>query len=215
MVMEEEFEISHRDIGFAVGSCFMIGTPLIALGACAKQVMQPATLLLILGVSVTLCCLLIFHFPADALHLHGTSSLCLLLSADTLIFPAASTLGGIIQGLALGYAIIPGSRIYSSSVAIIASDMLVSGVGRFMSMPISRLLVANGGRDAYAAVQLGMSILSLLSCIKVLPAVRLLVPSSSSSKSSSRAPSRLPSRPPTPDGRASAKRYPERRGRPS
>ena len=201
MVMEEEFEISHRDIGFAVGSCFMIGTPLIALGACAKQVMQPATLLLILGVSVTLCCLLIFHFPADALHLHGTSSLCLLLSADTLIFPAASTLGGIIQGLALGYAIIPGSRIYSSSVAIIASDMLVSGVGRFMSMPISRLLVANGGRDAYAAVQLGMSILSLLSCIKVLPAVRLLVPVSTASRSSSRAPSRPPT--PPPDGRAS------------
>ena len=91
--------------------------------------------------------------------------------------------------------------------------MLVSGVGRFLSMPISRLIVTSGGRDAYAAVQFGMSCLSLLSCISVLPAV--LVPSSSSSKSSSRAPSRLPSRPPTPDGRASAKRYPERRGRPS
>lgn len=215
MVMEEEFEISHRDIGFAVGSCFMIATPLIMLGAFAKQVMQPATLVLSLGVSVTVLCLLIFHFPADALHLHGTSALCLLLSADTLIYPAALTLGGIIQGLALGYAIIPGSRIYSSSVAIIASEMLVSGVGRFMSMPVSRLLVANGGRDAYAAVQVGMSILSLLSCIKVLPAVRLLVPVSTASRSSSRAPSRPTSRPPTPppDGRASpsAKRWTERR----
>ena len=56
--MEEEFEISHRDIGFAVGSCFMIATPLIMLGAFAKQVMQPATLVLSLGVSVTVLCLL-------------------------------------------------------------------------------------------------------------------------------------------------------------
>ena len=214
MVMEQEFEISHRDIGFAVGSCFMIATPLIMLGAYAKQVLQPATLVLSLGVAVPLCCLLIFHFPADALHLHGTSSLGLLLSADTLIYPSALTLGSIIQGLALGYAIIPGSRIYSSSVAVIASEILISGVGRFMSMPISRLLVANGGRDTYAAVQLGMSILSLLSCIKVLPAVRLLVPVSTASRSSSRAPSRPTSRPPTPppDGRASqsAKRYIDR-----
>ena len=62
MVMEQEFEISHRDIGFAVGSCFMIATPLIVLGAYAKQVLQPATLLLSLGTAVTVLCLLIFHF---------------------------------------------------------------------------------------------------------------------------------------------------------
>ena len=145
--------------------------------------------------------------PAEALHLNDTGSLAFLLSADTLIYPAALTLGGIIQGLALGYAIIPGSRTYSSVVAILGGEMLVSGVGRFLSMPISRLIVTSGGRDAYAAVQFGMSCLSLLSCISVLPAVRLLVPSSSSSKwLSSRAPSRPPSRPPTPDRRASAKR---------
>lgn len=207
MLMEQEFEISHRDIGFAVGSCFMIATPLIVLGAYAKQVLQPATLLLSLGTAVTVLCLLIFHFPAEALHLNDTGSLAFLLSADTLIYPAALTLGGIIQGLALGYAIIPGSRTYSSVVAILGGEMLVSGVGRFLSMPISRLIVTSGGRDAYAAVQFGMSCLSLLSCISVLPAVRLLVPSSSSSKwLSSRAPSRPPSRPPTPDRRASAKR---------
>ena len=210
MVMEQEFEISHRDIGFAVGSCFMIATPLVVLGAYAKQVMHPATLLLGLGTAVAVLCLLIFHFPADALHLHHTGSLAFLLSADTLIYPSALTLGGMFQGLALGYAIIPGSRTYSSVVAILGGEMLVSGVGRFMSMPVSRLLVANGGRDAYAAVQFGMSCLSLLSCISVLPAVRLLVPVSTASRSSSRAPSRPPSRPPSPGPDAEARKTGER-----
>ena len=192
MVMEQEFEISQRDIGFAVGSCFMIATPLIVIGAYAKQVMHPTTLLVGLGVAMPCLCLLIFHFPAEFLHVRGTAGLALLLSADTLIYPVAMLLGGIIEGLALGYAIIPGSRTYSSAVAVIGRE-LVSGVARFIAMPISRLIVASGGRDSYAAVQFGLSCLSLLSCILVLPAVRLLVPTSSSSNSSSRAPSRQPS----------------------
>ena len=200
MVMEQEFEISHRDIGFAVGSCFMIATPLIMLGAIvlAKQVVHPATMLVSLGVAVTVLCLLIFHTPAEVLHLHGTACLALLLSADTLIYPTAMTVGGIVQGLALGYAIIPSSQFYSSAVAILGNEMLVSG-GRFMSMPISRLIVASGGRNAYAAAQFGMATLSLLSCIRVVPAVRLLVPSASS-RSSSQASSRASSRPPSPNG---------------
>ena len=108
------------------------------------------------------------------------------------------TVGGIVQGLALGYAIIPSSQFYSSAVAILGNEMLVSG-GRFMSMPISRLIVASGGRNAYAAAQFGMATLSLLSCIRVVPAVRLLVPSASS-RSSSQASSRASSRPPSPNG---------------
>jgi hypothetical protein len=172
MVMEEEFEISHREIGLAVGSCFIIATPLMVLGAFAKKVANPSTLLISLSVAVAVLCLLIFHFPADALHLRDTASLAFLLAADTLIYPAAMTLGGMLQGLALGYAIIPRSRVYSSSVAVIGGEMLVSGVGRFLSMPISRLLVANCGRDTYAGVQFGMACLSLLSCIRIAPVVR-------------------------------------------
>lgn len=174
MVMQEEFEISDRDIGFAVGSCFIIATPFVVLGGFAKQVMKPSTLTVVLGFLVVFLCVLIFHFPAELLHLRDTASLAFLLVADTLIYPAALTLGGVVQGLALGYAIIPGSRIYSSAVAIGLSEMLASGVGRFLSMPLSRLIVARGGRDTYAGVQLGMAFLSLLSCIRLAPTVRFL-----------------------------------------
>jgi hypothetical protein len=187
MVMEEEFEISHREIGLAVGSCFIIATPLMVLGAFAKKVANPSTLLISLSVAVAVLCLLIFHFPADALHLRDTASLAFLLAADTLIYPAAMTLGGMLQGLALGYAIIPRSRVYSSSVAVIGGEMLVSGVGRFLSMPISRLLVANCGRDTYAGVQFGMACLSLLSCIRIAPVVRTLVQQDAISRASSAA----------------------------
>lgn len=185
MVMEEEFEISNREIGLAVGSCFIIATPLMVLGAFAKKVADPPTLLISLAVAVAVLCLLIFHFPADALRLRDTASLAFLLAADTLIYPAAMTLGGMLQGLALGYAIIPRSRVYSSSVAVIGGQMLVSDLSRFLSMPISRLLVANGGRDTYAAVQFVMACLSLLSCIRIAPVVRTLVQQDAISRASS------------------------------
>ena len=197
MVMEQEYEISSRDVGFAVGSCFMIATPLIVLGAHAQQKLRPETLLVGLGTSLVTLCALIFHFPAKLLHLTSKESLFLLLSVDTIVYPAAQIVGGMIQGLTLAYAIIPGSKTYSSTVAVLAGEM-GTGIGRFLSMPVSRLLVASGGRDLYAAVQFGLAFVSLLSCIKMIPALRLLTPSACTVNALSRPSSRPPSRPPSP-----------------
>ena len=193
MVMEQEYEISRRDVGFAVGSCFMIATPLMVLGAFAQQKLRPETILVGLGTSLVALCTLIFHFPAKLLHFTSKKSLFLLLSVDTLVYPAAQILGGMIQGLTLAYAIVPGSKLYSTAVAVLAGEV-GTGIGRFLSMPISRMLVANGGRDLYAAVQLGMAFISLLGCFKMVPALRLLAPSASKVNSLSRPPSRPPSR---------------------
>jgi len=197
MVLEQEYEISSRDVGFAIGSCFMVATPLIVLGALAQQKFRPETLLVGLGITLVALCVLIFHFPAKLLHLTSKASLFLLLSVDTIVYPAAQIVGGMIQGLTLAYAIIPGSKTYSSTVAVLAGEM-GTGIGRFLSMPVSRLLVASGGRDLYAAVQVGLAFCSLLGCIKMIPALRLLAPSAWDVNALSRPGSRQSSRPPSP-----------------
>ena len=198
MIMEQEYDISPKDVGIAVGATFLIAAPLMVIGAHLQQHVRPETLLICFSAMVAALCVLIFRFPAEIFHLNHTGCISLLLSVGTLVYPAAQILGGMIQGLAFAHAIIPGSRTYSLAVAVIAGEMLVQGVGRFMSMPISRLIVASAGRDAYAAVQLGLACMSLLSCIKLAPALRLLVPSASTVNALSRPPSRQASEPPSP-----------------
>ena len=190
MIMEQEYDISPKDVGLAVGSTFLIAAPLMVIGAHLQQHVRPETLLICFSSIVAALCVLIFRFPAEILQLNHTGCISLLLGVGTLVYPAAQILGGMIQGLAFAHAIIPGSRTYSLAVAVIAGEMLVQGVGRFMSMPISRLIVASSGHDAYAAVQLGLACMSLLSCIKLAPALRLLVPSASTVNALSRPPSR-------------------------
>ena len=46
---------------------------------------------------------------------------------------------------------------------------------RFIAPPVARLITHVGGRNAYAAMQLGTALLSLLSCVCVAPAISVVL----------------------------------------
>lgn len=177
MVLEIEFRIARQDNGLVISACFLIGTPFVLLALFVKraQWLAPETLVVVLATIVVLLVLLLFRTPTERwIHLSGDGSLGVLLTASTLVYPMAYSVAGILDGLALGYAVVPGSRWYTAENLLVAKEILASLVGRFAGPPVARLVTGLGGRDAYAALQLGAAVLSLGSCISAAPAVRLL-----------------------------------------
>ena len=79
------------------------------------------------------------------------------------------------EGIAMGYAIIPNSTFYTAGNFLNLRVLTNFCVSRFISMPVARWVTNLGGRDAYAAMQLGMALLMLLGCVRVAPAARLLL----------------------------------------
>ena len=65
-------------------------------------------------------------------------------------------------------------NLYNPENIFIAKEFMAN-TGRFAAAPVARLVTELGGRDAYAALQLGTALLSLLSCVHAVPAMRLLL----------------------------------------
>ena len=173
LVLETEFHVSLLDNGVAIGSCFLIASPLILVGLFAKHAawLSPQHLMSATAALLAAFCLLIFHWPG----MPPAVSLALLFTGDSLIYPAAYTVSGISQGLAIGYTAVPGSRLYTATSALVAGKVLICGVGKFIAPPLARAVVRMGGRSAYAGVQSGLALLTLVVCVASAGQVSLLL----------------------------------------
>jgi hypothetical protein len=81
------------------------------------------------------------------------------LLGDCLIYPLAYSSGAIISGLAQKHAI-PNTR-YSAENYFAFVEIVLGSLGRFVAPPLTRALLDAGGRNLYAAVQMGGLCISL------------------------------------------------------
>ena len=86
------------------------------------------------------------------------------------------------------YAVVPGSQWYTAKNIFTVSQALVIVVGRFAGPPVARMVTGLGGRDAYAALQLGVALFSVLSCIKLASLLRVLLARETAAQSTSTPP---------------------------
>lgn len=176
LVLEIEFGVPLVTNGATIGATFLIGVPVLFLWLLAKQLrwLSLDKLLVAASACIAVLCTFIFRSPTELLQLGPVTGLSLLLAAGSLIYPTAFTVSGTIEGIAVGYTAIPGSCFYTTSFTLILADT-AANIGRFAAAPFCRQLTDIGGRDAYAAVQLGIALMSLCSSVCVAPAVSSLL----------------------------------------
>jgi len=156
MILEMKFTFDTSSIGCILCATFMAGLPFcLALHLVRHQ--YTAQLLLALPCVSGFGSVFLFK-AVGATFFPLPLQVFAVLLADSIIFPTAYLLSGVVNGLVAEYAL-PGT-LYSLENYVVVDAILQNTVGRCFGPPLARSLFQASGRDMYASVQLGIGVLS-------------------------------------------------------
>ena len=172
LILNLEFGVAVVDNGLLIGGTFIASSffALPTLHAKEKKWLTDTQLLTITQALVVFFTLLLFDGIGDLIGLSRRARLGLLLFADCGLYSVAYTGHGILKGLVFNHPSKREGTLFTPVNHILLNE-LSAAFARFLSAPTARYLVQAGGRNLYAAVQLGIATFSFTSALMVIPQI--------------------------------------------
>mmetsp|Transcript_30777 Transcript_30777/g.56864 ORF Transcript_30777/g.56864 Transcript_30777/m.56864 type:complete len:618 (+) Transcript_30777:131-1984(+) len=161
MLLEVELAYGTNDVGLFAGSAFVAAAPvsMIAFRMASHDYLGKVSSLPVLTALSTLSAVLLTKSALQKMGLGGFP----LLLGSALIFAMGYAGNGISVELAMRYGVL--NSWFNQDNFISLNQILQNTVGRAISPVLSRYLIALGGQDVYALLQLGFSLLMFICAV--------------------------------------------------
>ena len=161
LLLEVKYDFRRQAVGLAVGSTFMLCTPLtVFLGLIRPNLeLSDGALLSALALAALLFSFLFFR-PVGAVlsSFVPVGPYWWILLADSLIFPTTYTVSGIAEGILLMNS--KSGTYFSAENNVIVDALFQDSIARFVGPILARWIIDREGQDAYAWLQIGICVLT-------------------------------------------------------
>merc|ERR1740120_181206 len=155
LLLQAQYSWDTTTIGFAIGLCLLFSAPVKLIYNTFCNYLSTQSWIRLYTMIAMLAAMLLFSCWGG-----GSTTLFV---ADSLLFPTLF----LADALAAGSVVasdntLPADSWFSPNMLMLYRAILVFGVGRALAPPAARMIVAMGGRDAYAVLQLISTVLWLI-----------------------------------------------------
>ena len=164
MILQKHYQWKLSVIGYAIGACFLCIIPVKAAYAAADSLCSQRSWIRML---------MLLSLAASAFFSHTVRSLVspsfaesgvAILSVDAIVFPCFSVANGLVYAITLK-SVLPQGSYFSLPNVLICSSILTDCIGRGAGPPLARWYLSmggrNGGQDAYAMQQFGVTLAAM------------------------------------------------------
>lgn len=154
LLLETEFGWDPKEIGVAIGVCFLFCIPIKALHMQLQPTLRHTSWIFLFAMLSVIGSLLLFSFACDLPVLDMLGCAYVLLLGDAVLFPALFMGDALTAGLLMqSQHLLPKGSWFDANHFLLYRNVLVAGIGRNIGPPLARIQVDMGGQDSYATLQ--------------------------------------------------------------
>merc|ERR1719203_2110791 len=163
LLLEDSYGWEPVAIGYAIGACFLFSVPVKVVYNIFRDWLSTQSWIRLYTIVATFAALLLFKTSCTLLG--GSSAACAgtLFAADSVLFPTLFLAEALAAGsLFESEFLLPADSWFAPNMMVLYRSIALFGIGRVPASPIARLIIDEGGRNAYAVLQITSTVAWLI-----------------------------------------------------
>jgi uncharacterized membrane protein HdeD (DUF308 family) len=163
LLLEDNYGWEPVAIGYAIGVCFLFSGPVKVMYNIFRDRLSTQGWIRLYTIVAIFAALLLFKTSCTLLG--GSKAACAgtLFAADSVLFPTLFLADALAAGsIVTSEFILPADSWFAPNMIMLYRAIFVFGIGRVCASPLARLIIDEGGRNAYAVQQITSTVIWLL-----------------------------------------------------